>query len=174
VASPSPEPIPLAADAALTARDWQLRHRLVPAVYVLLSRDGRVLLMRRQGTGFQDGKLSTIAGHLEADEGVLACAVREAAEEAGVRLAPADLAVVTTMHRRTGEPGHERVDFFVAATGWGGEPVNREPAKCSELVWAPIDDLPADTIPYVRRAIENWRAGVHFDSWGWDAADEQM
>jgi 8-oxo-dGTP diphosphatase len=165
---------PIADDAELTARDWRRRHRLVPAVYVLLARDGRVLLMRRQGTGFQDGKLSTIAGHLEVGEGVAACAVREAAEEAGVALAPEDLAVVTTMHRRTGEPGHERVDFFVAATRWRGEPVNCEPAKCSELVWAPIDDLPADTIPYVRRAIGNWRAGVHFDTWGWEPVDEPM
>jgi 8-oxo-dGTP diphosphatase len=165
---------PIADDAELTAYDWRQRHKLVPAVYVLLERDGRVLLMRRAGTGFQDGKLSTIAGHLEEDEGVVACAVREAAEEAGVRLAPEDLAVVTTMHRRTGEPGHERVDFFLAATHWRGAPVNREPAKCSELVWAPIDDLPPDTIPYVRRAIGNWQAGVHFGSWGWDATDEPM
>jgi 8-oxo-dGTP diphosphatase len=164
----------IADDAELTARDWRARHRLVPAVYVLLERDGRVLLMRRQGTGFQDGKLSTIAGHLEADEGVAACAVREAAEEAGVELSSADLEVVTTMHRRTGEPGHERVDFFVVARSWRGEPRNCEPAKCSELVWAPIDDLPTDTIPYVRRAVESWRAGVHFSSWGWDATDEPM
>lgn len=141
---------------------------------MLLERDGRVLLMRRQGTGFQDGKLSTIAGHLEAEEGVATCAAREAAEEVGVELSLADLEVVATMHRRTGEPGHERVDFFVAARRWHGEPSNREPAKCSELLWAPLDDLPSDTIPYVRRAIEGWRAGVPFSSWGWDAADEAM
>jgi len=164
----------VAGDAGLTARDWRLRHKLVPAVYVLLERGGRLLLMRRAGTGFQDGKLSLIAGHLEADEGVFACALREAAEEAGVELDPTGLAVVTTMHRRTGEPGHERVDFFVAARGWRGEPVNREPAKCSELVWAPIDDLPGDTIPYVRRAIEDWRRGVPFSSWGWEPTTEPM
>lgn len=165
---------PVAGDAELTARDWRARHRLVPAVYVLLERDGRVLLMRRLGTGFQDGKLSTIAGHLEVDEGIAACAVRETEEEAGVGLWAAHLEVVTTMHRRTGEPGHERVDFFVVARRWRGEPMNREPAKCSELVWAPIDDLPGDTIPYVRQAIGCWRSGVHFSSWGWDAADEPM
>jgi 8-oxo-dGTP diphosphatase len=164
----------VAGDAGLSARDWRLRHKLVPAVYVLLERDGLVLLMRREGTGFQDGKLSTIAGHLEMDEGVFGCAVREAAEEAGVALDPAGLEVVTTMHRRTGEPGHERVDFFVVARGWRGDPTNREPAKCSELVWAPIDDLPADTIPYVRQAIEGWRRGVPFSSWGWERDTEPM
>lgn len=164
----------MSADAGLSARDWRARHKLVPAVYVLLERDGRLLLMRRQGTGFQDGKLSTIAGHLEADEGVLAGAVREAAEEAGVELDPADLEVVTTMHRRTGEPGHERVDFFVVAHHWRGEPVNREPARCSELVWASPDDLPADTVPYVRRAIEGWRRGARFSTWGWESTTEPM
>ncbi len=165
---------PPGADAALTARDWRARHALVPAVYVFLLRDGRVLLCRRQNTGFQDGKLSTIAGHVEADEGVFRAAVREAREEAGVEIAPEDLAVVTTMHRRTGEPGHERIDFFLLARRWRGEPRNLEPEKCSELVWAPLDSPPADLIPYVARAIEDWRRGVAFDTWGWDGQTEPM
>jgi len=161
-------------DANLTARDWRQRHALVPAVYVFLVRDGRVLLTRRRNTGFQDGKLSTIAGHVEPDEGVVGCAVREAREEAGVELDPADLAVATTMHRRTGEPDHERVDFFLVVERWTGEPVNREPGKCSELVWAPLDALPDDVIPYVRRALEDARRGVHFDTWGWGSGTEPM
>lgn len=31
-----------------------------------------------------------------------------------------------------------------------------------------IDDLPVNTIPYIRRAIENVQRGVLFDSDGWD------
>jgi len=141
---------------------------------VFLIRDGRVLLTRRQNTGFADGQLSTIAGHVEADEGVVGSAIREAREEAGVEIAPEDLEVATTMHRRTGQPGHERVDFFLTAHSWRGEPRNCEPAKCSELVWARLDALPEDVIPYVRRALEDVQCGVHFDTWGWEPGAEPM
>ena len=40
------------------------RFSLVPAVYLFLERDGRVLLMRRRNTGFADGSYAAIAGHM--------------------------------------------------------------------------------------------------------------
>ena len=46
-----------------------------------------------------------------------------------------------------------------------GEPVNAEPHKCDELRWTEVDDLPENTIPYVRRAIENFRSGVVFEEY---------
>jgi 8-oxo-dGTP pyrophosphatase MutT (NUDIX family) len=152
------------------------RTALVPASYVLLWREGdggpEVLLHLRQNTGYMDGRWATLAGHVEEGESAVEAAVREAREEAGVGLAPGDLAVAVTMHRRTGEPGHERVDFFVVAERWRGEPTNREPGTCSELVWTPLDALPDDVIPYVRRALEDVRRGVHFDTWGWEPGTE--
>ena len=45
--------------------------------------------------------------------------------------------------------------------------VNAEPHKCDDLSWFDIDNLPENTIPYIRRAIENYLAGVWFDSYGW-------
>jgi 8-oxo-dGTP pyrophosphatase MutT (NUDIX family) len=144
------------------------RHRLVPAVYVFLVSGGRVLLSRRRNTGFEDGRYSTLAGHMDGGESVRAAAVREAREEAGVEVAPDDLEPIGVMHRNTPEPGHERVDFFLVARRWRGEPSNREPEKCDDLAWFPLDALPPTTIPYVRRALENWRRGVWLDSEGFD------
>ena len=43
-----------------------------------------------------------------------------------------------------------------------------EPDKCAELAWFDLDDLPADVIPYFRRAIDNYRRDVWFDSFGWE------
>ena len=136
------------------------------AVHVLLLRGGEVLLLRRTNTGYQDGNFSTIAGHLDGGEEVLAAAVREAREEAVVTLDPADLRVVGVMHNRGDD--YEYIDFFVAAERWEGEIVNAEPHKCAELAWHPLDNLPPNTIPYVRRALENYRRGIWFDSFGWD------
>ena len=134
------------------------------AVHVFLLRDGRVLLLRRFQTGYEDGNYSVPAGHLDGNEPVVHAAIREAREEVGVEIARHDLAVVGVMHRRADD---ERIDFFVAARRWEGEPRNGEPHKCDQLLWADLDRLPGNVIPYVRRALENYRRGRWFDSFGW-------
>ncbi len=140
------------------------RFTLVAAVHLFLVRGDEVLLLRRHNTGYEDGNYSVIAGHLDGGEEVRAAAVREAREEAGITLRPDDIQVVGVMHRRSAD---ERVDFFVAATGWTGAIANCEPHKCDELAWFQFDALPANVIPYVRRALDNYRAGSWFDSFGW-------
>lgn len=144
------------------------RARLVVAVHVFLIEHDRVLLLRRAGTGWGDGQYSVIAGHLDGGEEVLAAAAREAREEAGIELDPAATTVVGVMHRRSDD---ERIDFFVRTTAWLGEPRNLEPEKCDDLRWFPLDALPSNVVPYVRRAIKNARHGIWFDSFGWDPAD---
>ena len=135
------------------------------AVHLFLSRAGTVLLLRRANTVYEDGQYSVIAGHLDGGETVIAAAVREAGEEAGIALDPIGVRVVGVMHRRAND---ERIDFFVVAEAWSGEIVNREPEKCDELAWFPLGALPPNTIPYVRRALENYRAGRWFESFGWE------
>ena len=142
------------------------RFHMPCAVHVLLLRGGEVLLLRRANTGYQDGNFSTIAGHLDGGEEVLAAAAREAREEAGITLDPTELRMVGVMHNRGDD--YEYIDFFVAAERWEGAIVNAEPHKCAELAWHPLDNLPPDTIPYVRRALENYQRGIWFASFGWD------
>jgi 8-oxo-dGTP diphosphatase len=138
------------------------------AVHVFLRRDDEVLLLRRANTGYEDGKYSVIAGHLDGNEEVLAAAVRETREEAGIELTSEHVRVVGVMHRKAGD---ERIDFFVEAWQWSGEVTNAEAHKCAGLDWYPLDELPADVIPYVRRALENYRDGTWFDSYGWQRED---
>jgi 8-oxo-dGTP diphosphatase len=142
------------------------RRTTFPAtVHLFLIRDGRVLLLRRFNTGYRDGSYSVPAGHLEGGEPVVAATVRETREEIGILVAPRDLRVVGVMHRREGD---ERIDFFLAATRWQGEIVNAEPEKCDEVAWFPLDRLPGNVVPYVAKALANYRAGIWFDSFGWD------
>jgi len=140
------------------------RFTLASAVHLFLVRHGQVLLLRRFDTGYEDGKYSVIAGHLEGGEEVKAAAVREAREEAGIDIAPEDLDVVGVMHRRSDD---ERVDFFCVATLWAGQVANREPHRCDQLAWFDVEALPGNIIPYVRRALDNYLGGVWFDSFGW-------
>jgi 8-oxo-dGTP pyrophosphatase MutT (NUDIX family) len=141
------------------------RFCLKSAVHLFLARGDEILLLRRHNTGYEDGNFSVIAGHLDGGEEVKRAMIREAREEVGIEIDAADLDVAHVMHRRSSD---ERIDFFLIARRWRGEPANCEPDKCSELLWCRRDDLPANTIPYVRRAIENVRHGVTFDSFGWD------
>lgn len=140
------------------------RFRVALAVHVFLQRGDDILMLRRANTGYADGLLSVPAGHLDGDEGVIAAACRESAEEVGIQLAPGDVRVVGVMHRREEE---ERVDFFVSATRWTGEITNGEPHKCAELLWAPLHSLPSDTVPYVREALTAYRTGEWFSTFGW-------
>ncbi|HEX5503811.1 MAG TPA: NUDIX domain-containing protein [Thermomicrobiales bacterium] len=135
--------------------------------HLILVQGDRVLLSRRCNTGYADGLYSVVAGHLDGGEEVVVAAIREAREEAGIVIAPADLAVVGVMHRLEGD---ERVDFFLAASRWAGEAVNAEPHKCAELAWHPLDRLPEDIVPYVRLALDRYRRApgrLWFESLGW-------
>lgn len=134
------------------------------AVHVFFLRGGSVLLLRRLNTGYEDGNYSVPAGHMDGDETIVEAAIREVREEVGIALSPKDVTVVGTMHRRSDS---ERVDFFLVASAWAGEPSNCEPDRCDELRWAPLDALPVNTIPYVRRALENYETGVWFEEFDW-------
>ncbi|MEZ4708534.1 MAG: NUDIX domain-containing protein [Caldilineaceae bacterium] len=134
------------------------------AVHIFLLQEGKVLLLRRYNTGYEDGNYSVPAGHLDGNEPVTQAAMREAREEVGVDIAPAALRVVGIMHRLSDREG---VDFFVAVREWQGQPTNCEPHKCDELRWAAIHALPPNTIPYVRRALTNFQQGIFFEEFGW-------
>ena len=115
-------------------------------------------------TAYEDGNYSVIAGHLDGDEEIRTAMVREAWEEAGIDISPDHLQVVGVMHRKSDD---ERIDFFLATSTWSGEIVNREPTRCDQLAWFDLGKLPENMVPYVRRALDDYRQGKWFDSFGW-------
>ena len=133
--------------------------------HVFLLRDEMVLLQRRQGTGFEDGNYGLVGGHIEGGESIRATAVRECREEIGIAVDPADLEPLGVVHY-TGHSG-EGVDFFFAARRWNGDPALV--ADADDLRWCHPDDLPTNTIPFVRRAIaRHLLGGRWFDEDGWN------
>jgi 8-oxo-dGTP diphosphatase len=143
------------------------RYGTIVVVHVLLRRsDGQVLFLQRAGTGEADGQLCLPGGHLEAGESVIAGAIRETAEETGIHLSETNLGFVHVVHRRHGHDD-PRLGFFFLATGWQGQPINREPHKCGGLVWADPAKPPATTIAYTVAALEQIRGGRPFSLDGW-------
>ena len=63
------------------------------SVYLLFIKDGKILLLRRANTGYEDGNYGLVAGHLDAHESLTNAAIREAKEESGVDIYLEDLEV---------------------------------------------------------------------------------
>ena len=137
------------------------------ATHLFLLREGEILLSRRFNTGFMDGYYSVPAGHIDGGETARECIVRESREEIGIEVRSTDLEMVHVMHRYSDEE-IIYIDFFVTTREHAGEIRNCEPEKCDELSWHPLDALPANTIPYIRRAIEAMQRKELYSEFGWE------
>ena len=141
------------------------RFKLIASVYLVLIQDGKTLLSRRFQTGYEDGKYSLVAGHIDGRETLRQALAREVREESGIVLYVEALDLSHTMHRWCGD--HERLDFFFTAERFGGTIENREPEKCDEIAWFPLDALPENTIDYIRVALRSCANGVLYSEYGW-------
>jgi 8-oxo-dGTP diphosphatase len=153
-------------DRASTGHSFDIRrHKLIgDAHLLLLNTDGQILFGRRNNTGFQDGVWHLPAGHLEADESIVQALIREAKEEVGIAVAPDDVEFAHIMHNSS---GGGRAAFFFIVRQWEGTPENREPEKCSEVVWFPLDALPDPLIGYCHAALDHIAANEPFSIYGW-------
>ena len=148
------------------------RFALVPASYVYLLRDGdrgtEVLLQLRSGTPYMDGHwAAAAAGHVDRGETAYDAARREAEEELGVT--DVGLEFAFTMQRtQQADAIDERVDWFVTARSWTGEPRIVEPHKAAEIRWCPLEELPEPMVPHEAHALAHLGSGAAYLTFGWD------
>jgi len=150
----------------------KIRNKAVPASYLILEKDGKVLVIRRKNTGYQDGNYQIPAGHIEEGELPTEAIIREGKEEVGVTLAPNDIELVHVIYRPKHDETGDRVDFFFRAKTWKGEVRNTEPNKCDDLKWVSYDELPENMTLHVRKGIEAVNKGVFFQEIGLDLLKE--
>jgi 8-oxo-dGTP diphosphatase len=146
------------------------RHREVPASYLILIKDGKILLQRRFNTGYMDGNYSLPAGHVDKGENFTQCIIREAKEEIGIDLKPEYLKATHFMHRLSSpEWGDEayRIDAFFKAEKWEGNPEIKEPNKCDDLKWFNLNSLPENIIPYIKQALNCVSNKIFYSEFGW-------
>lgn len=137
-------------------------------VFLVLERDGKVLLQRRQNTGFRDGWYSLPSGHIEDGEPLRLAMSREAKEEICIDVRPEDLKLLHTLHSIGPADPAQYVTLYFGVDSWDGEPKIGEPEKCDELRWEAVDSLPENTLEYVRQALIAIKNGEIYGEFGWE------
>lgn len=116
------------------------RYAVVPRTLTFLVRGDDVLLLRGAPHKARwAGRLNGIGGHVEPDEGVLAAALREVREEAG--LVPLGLALRGVVHVSPPSPSKPGVLLFMFIGDVPEVPVTASTE--GEPAWYPTDALPA-------------------------------
>ncbi len=131
------------------------RNKSVPAAYLILRKEDKILLIRRKNTSYYDGWYMFPAGHVDLGELPSAAAVREAKEEIGVTIDQKDVDLVHSLYRTAHDITGDRADYFFVANNWEGEPANMEPDKCDDVQWFSVKNLPENIIPYIKDVIVN-------------------
>jgi len=134
------------------------------AVWLILEKDGKILLMRRYNTGYRDGEYTLPAGHVEPDETFLTTCVREAKEEICVDIDRQDLKLVHVMQRSEGDRNY--MDYYFVAKKWQGEPAIGEPEKCDDLKWVNREGVKGQAIYFVGKALQYVAEGELFSHEG--------
>lgn len=132
--------------------------------YLVLRKQDEVLLLLRKNTGYLDGYYCLVAGHVENGESAKTAMVREAFEEAGIKINASDLKLVHVMHRQT---DRYNIDLFFECFHWENTITNCEPNKCEALNFFPITQLPNNTVDYIRNALEAISKQDFYSETGW-------
>ncbi|MCX4546883.1 NUDIX domain-containing protein [Streptomyces sp. NBC_01565] len=159
--SPALSPVPVPAHAGGQAR------LNVVGVHLYLEQDGKLLLgLRHPDSAYAAATHHFLAGHCE-QESAVACLVREAQEEAGITIDPADVELAHVVHVVDHRGGQPRMQLVFRARRWTGMPQVREPDRCVSWDWWPADALPDRIVAYTRAAIDGIRAGRLYTEMGW-------
>ena len=120
----------------------------------------KILLHRRQNTGYQDGKWDIAgSGHVESGETAQTALIRECGEELGINVKAEDLTFIHLSHRFSNRTYY---DIYFIVNRYDGEPIIMEPYKCSELSWFDIDLFPHDIIECRKIVINEWKNNRYY------------
>lgn len=148
------------------------RFKIIPEVCFVWIRDGKILLLRRANTAWNDGKYCFPAGHIELGESPSQACAREAFEETGVKIEPKDLKFLHVQYRHSADDGqgHARVGFYFAPTTELPDPQNTEPEKCDDMQWFLLTDLPDMVVPF-RAALDAVQRGETLSEYDWETKE---
>ena len=116
------------------------------AAYMLIENElWEYLFMKRANTWFRDGAFQIPAGHLEWEESMIDCAIRESKEELDIEILKNNCEVIHISHRVSPQEkwSYSRIyfDIYVKINKYSWKLKINEPEKCSELKFVDIDNI---------------------------------
>jgi len=143
--------------------------RIYCATGLFLIIDGKLLLMKRQNTGFGDGWWAIPGGSIDGGEPMKEALIREAKEELGITLDPADVTYASSVHIAPHfRTPREVLLFCFHASRYSGTLTNMEPDKCEEIRFFDLDNLPENRLEGGALALDNFFKGIPFAEMHWD------
>ncbi|WRZ16788.1 NUDIX domain-containing protein [Streptomyces sp. NBC_00341] len=129
--------------------------------------EGRILLgLRHPDSAFAGNTWHYLSGKCE-QESALTCLIREAREEAGLVIDPADVRLAHVVHVVDAPGGPPLMQLVFRAHRWKGDPELLEPDKCLSWQWWEPTNLPKQLVDYTRAAIEGISVGSPYTELGW-------
>jgi len=127
---------------------------------LILEKDNKIILLKRQNTGFSDGYWALPGGTHETCETFEQTLIREIKEEINIIVKSEDLTLTSILlHPKPDNAkfeAPEKFGFYFATNSWTGDLNNNEPDKHSDMQWFAIDDLPAKTTEYTKNAVAKY------------------
>jgi 8-oxo-dGTP pyrophosphatase MutT (NUDIX family) len=134
-------------------------------VNLILEREDKILMIYREHTKVYQNAYALPAGKVEKGESLKQNIIREAKEEIGITLHPDDVTLAVTLwakYKNEAGDAIEDVGFFFKASRYEGEVINAEPHKHGHVKWVVLSDLPENTLPFTRVALEAYREGKEY------------
>jgi 8-oxo-dGTP diphosphatase len=100
---------------------------------------GKILMVKRQNSGFRDGFYALPAGHVEIGESPMQAMIRELQEEVSITVTPADIRIIHICHsfspQETTPEVRQYFSFYYEVLSYTGTLTNAEPEKSESISW---------------------------------------
>jgi 8-oxo-dGTP diphosphatase len=109
---------------------------------IVLDKEGTHVLLGKRLNAYRAGQLGLPGGRLDLEETLRHCAERELLEETGLQASRMSyLGVVREL-----QEGYNFIHFAFVCLQYEGIPEVKEPEKCENWQWYPLDNLPKNII----------------------------
>lgn len=130
------------------------------STHLFLVKEDKVLLYLRKWWS-QDRMYNLIAGHLDGWEDPRVATIREAYEEAGIKIKKDDLEFCNVSYSLASS-WKEYIQFYFSCNKWEWEIMNKEDDRCYKMEFFPIHNLPNNVTPYIQQSINNYINKVNY------------